>query len=106
MTETAAVATDAGAMTAWERVKIGRHAERPHTLDYLNALLADWVELHGDRSFGDDLALIGGLASFEGQTVMILGHQKGNDTRENISRNFGMARPEATARRNGLCDTP
>jgi acetyl-CoA carboxylase carboxyl transferase subunit alpha len=56
--------------------------------------LADWVELHGDRSFGDDLALIGGLASFEGQTVMILGHQKGNDTRENISRNFGMARPE------------
>jgi acetyl-CoA carboxylase carboxyl transferase subunit alpha len=94
MTETAAVATDAGAMTAWERVKLARHAERPHTLDYLNALLADWVELHGDRAFGDDLALIGGLASFEGQTVMILGHQKGNDTRENISRNFGMARPE------------
>ncbi len=81
-------------MTAWERVKLARHAERPHTLDYLNALMTDWVELHGDRSFGDDLALIGGLASFDGQTVMVLGHQKGNDTKENISRNFGMARPE------------
>ena len=83
----------AGAVTAWERVKLARHAERPHTLDYLNALMTDWIELHGDRSFGDDLALIGGLASFEGQTV-ILGHQKGNDTKENITRNFGMARPE------------
>ena len=81
-------------LTAWERVKLARHAERPHTLDYLNALTTDWVELHGDRSFGDDLALIGGLASFDGQTVMVLGHQKGNDTRENITRNFGMARPE------------
>src|SRR5215211_2239023 len=106
MTERVTVAALAGAVTAWERVKLARHAERPHTLDYLNALTTDWVELHGDRSFGDDLALIGGLASFQGQTVMILGHQKGNDTRENISRNFGMARPEATARRNGLCDTP
>jgi acetyl-CoA carboxylase carboxyl transferase subunit alpha len=94
MTETVAVATPAGAVTAWERVKLARHAERPHTLDYLNALMTDWVELHGDRSFGDDLALIGGLASFNDQTVMVLGHQKGNDTRENISRNFGMARPE------------
>ena len=81
-------------MSAWERVKLARHAERPHTLDYLNALMTDWVELHGDRSFGDDLALIGGLASFDGQTVMVLGHQKGNDTKENITRNFGMARPE------------
>jgi acetyl-CoA carboxylase carboxyl transferase subunit alpha len=96
MTETAAVAgpVSPGGVTAWERVKLARHAERPHTLDYLNALMTDWIELHGDRSFGDDLALIGGLASFDGQTVMVLGHQKGNDTRENISRNFGMARPE------------
>ena len=96
MTETAAVASAAGvaAMSAWERVKLARHAERPHTFAYLNALMIDWIELHGDRSFGDDLALIGGLASFDDQTVMVLGHQKGNDTKENITRNFGMARPE------------
>jgi acetyl-CoA carboxylase carboxyl transferase subunit alpha len=80
--------------TAWERVKLARHAERPHTLDYLRELASDWIELHGDRSFGDDRALIGGLATFDGQTVMVLGHQKGNDTKENIARNFGMARPE------------
>jgi acetyl-CoA carboxylase carboxyl transferase subunit alpha len=96
MTETTAAPGSAGAgtVTAWERVKLARHAERPHTLDYLNALTTDWIELHCDRAFGDDLALIGGLASFDGQTVMVLGHQKGNDTKENISRNFGMARPE------------
>src|SRR5919106_4120241 len=94
MTETVAVATSTRAVTAWERVKMARHAERPHTLDYLDALMTDWIELHGDRSFGDDLALIGGLASFQGQTVMVLGHQKGNDTKENLARNFGMARPE------------
>jgi acetyl-CoA carboxylase carboxyl transferase subunit alpha len=80
--------------TAWERVKLARHAERPRTLDYVRELTTDWIELHGDRAFGDDRALIGGLASFDGQTVMILGHQKGTDTKENIARNFGMARPE------------
>jgi acetyl-CoA carboxylase carboxyl transferase subunit alpha len=80
--------------TAWERVKLARHADRPHTLDYLNELATDWLELHGDRSFGDDRALIGGLATIAGRTVMVLGHQKGADTRENITRNFGMARPE------------
>jgi len=80
--------------SAWDRVKLARHAERPHTLDYVRELSSDWIELHGDRSFGDDRALIGGLAKFDGQTVMILGHQKGNDTKENIARNFGMARPE------------
>ena len=79
---------------AWERVKLARHPERPHTLAYLDALASRWVELHGDRSFGDDRALIGGLATIGGRTVMILGHQKGNDTKENIARNFGMARPE------------
>jgi acetyl-CoA carboxylase carboxyl transferase subunit alpha len=82
------------APTAWERVKLARHPERPHALDYLHELVTDWVELHGDRAFGDDLALIGGLGRFDGQTVMVLGHQKGNDTKENIARNFGMARPE------------
>lgn len=80
--------------SAWDRVKLARHADRPHTLDYVRELTTDWIELHGDRSFGDDRALIGGLASFDGQPVMILGHQKGNDTKENIARNFGMARPE------------
>jgi acetyl-CoA carboxylase carboxyl transferase subunit alpha len=73
---------------------LARHAERPHTLDYLRELTSDWVELHGDRAFGDDRALIGGLATFDGRTVLVLGHQKGNDTKENIARNFGMARPE------------
>jgi acetyl-CoA carboxylase carboxyl transferase subunit alpha len=81
-------------LTAWERVQLARHADRPRAFDYLNELTTDWVELHGDRSFGDDRALIGGLASFDGQTVMVLGHQKGNTTKENIARNFGMARPE------------
>jgi acetyl-CoA carboxylase carboxyl transferase subunit alpha len=81
-------------LTAWDRVKLARHAERPHTLDYLRELGRNWVELHGDRAFGDDQALIGGLATLGGETVMVLGHQKGNDTRENIARNFGMARPE------------
>ena len=81
-------------LSAWERVKLARHPERPHALDYLRELTRDFVELHGDRSFGDDRALIGGLASFDGKTVVVLGHQKGSDTKENIARNFGMARPE------------
>ncbi|MGH2557935.1 MAG: acetyl-CoA carboxylase carboxyltransferase subunit alpha [Thermomicrobiales bacterium] len=80
--------------TAWERVKLARTPERPHTLDYLHDLMTDFVELHGDRTFGDDHALIGGLARFGERTVLILGHQKGGNTRENIARNFGMARPE------------
>jgi acetyl-CoA carboxylase carboxyl transferase subunit alpha len=80
--------------TAWERVKLARHPDRPHLMDYIDELMTDWVELHGDRAFGDDRALIGGLASFDGLTVMVLGHQKGTDTKENIARNFGMARPE------------
>lgn len=86
--------TEPRSPTAWDRVKLARHAERPHALDYVNELATDWIELHGDRAFGDDRALIGGLATIAGQTVMVLGHQKGNDTRENIARNFGMARPE------------
>ncbi|MGH2530846.1 MAG: acetyl-CoA carboxylase carboxyltransferase subunit alpha [Thermomicrobiales bacterium] len=81
-------------LTAWERVKLARTPERPHTLDYLHDLVTDFVELHGDRAFGDDHALIGGLARFGERTVLVLGHQKGGNTRENIARNFGMARPE------------
>ena len=84
----------ANAPSAWDRVKLARHADRPHAFDYIHHLAADWVELHGDRAFGDDRALIGGLGTIAGRTVMILGHQKGQDTKENIARNFGMARPE------------
>jgi acetyl-CoA carboxylase carboxyl transferase subunit alpha len=73
---------------------MARHPERPHALAYIDELTTDFVELHGDRAFGDDRALIGGLANFRGRTVMALGHQKGENTKENIERNFGMARPE------------
>ena len=82
------------ALTAWDRVKLARHPERPHTLAYVDELMDDFVELHGDRAFGDDPALIGGLARFGERTVLVLGHQKGTNTRENISHNFGMPRPD------------
>ncbi len=81
-------------LTAWQRTQIARHPKRPHTLDLVNVLLEDWVELHGDRVFGDDKAIVGGLALFEGEPVVVIGHQKGRDTRENIARNFGMPHPE------------
>ena len=81
-------------LTAWQRTQIARHPKRPHTLDLVNLLLEDWVELHGDRVFGDDKAVVGGLALFEGEPVVVIGHQKGRDTRENIARNFGMPHPE------------
>jgi acetyl-CoA carboxylase carboxyl transferase subunit alpha len=84
----------AATLSAWDRVRLARHPDRPHALDYIAELTTDFVELHGDRSFGDDRALIGGLANFAGRSVMVLGHQKGRDTKENIARNFGMARPE------------
>ncbi|MEI6045083.1 MAG: acetyl-CoA carboxylase carboxyltransferase subunit alpha [Chloroflexota bacterium] len=79
---------------AWERVLLARHIERPRTLDFIQALCDEFVELHGDRRYGDDAALVGGLARFEGRTVMVLGHQKGRNTKENILRNFGMPRAE------------
>jgi acetyl-CoA carboxylase carboxyl transferase subunit alpha len=81
-------------LTAWERVKLARHPDRPHTLDYVHDLTRDFVELHGDRTFGDDNALIGGLARFRERTILVLGHQKGRNTKENLERNFGMVRPE------------
>ncbi len=81
-------------LTAWQRTQIARHPKRPHTLDLVNLLLEDWVELHGDRVFGDDKAIVGGLATFDGEPVVVIGHQKGRDTRENIARNFGMPHPE------------
>ena len=81
-------------LTAWQRTQIARHPKRPHTLDLINLLMEDWIELHGDRVFGDDKAIVGGLALFEGEPVVVIGHQKGRDTRENIARNFGMPHPE------------
>ncbi len=81
-------------LTAWDRVQLARHAGRPHTLDYIHDLVRGFVELHGDRLFGDDRALIGGIGNFRGRTVMVIGHQKGTNTRENIERNFGMPKPE------------
>jgi acetyl-CoA carboxylase carboxyl transferase subunit alpha len=84
----------AATTTAWERVQLARHPQRPYTLDYVQLVFADFVELHGDRLFGDDAAIVGGLASLDGRTVMVIGHQKGRDTKDNVLRRFGMARPE------------
>ncbi|WP_150284802.1 acetyl-CoA carboxylase carboxyl transferase subunit alpha [Rummeliibacillus sp. TYF-LIM-RU47] len=78
----------------WDRVQIARHPERPTTLDYVKVLFDDFIELHGDRNFGDDEAIVGGVASFEGTPITIIGHQRGKDTKENIRRNFGMPHPE------------
>ena len=83
-----------GNLTPWQRAQLARHPKRPHTLDFVQLLLEDFVELHGDRLFGDDKAIVGGLARFEGEPVVVIGHQKGRDTRENIARNFGMPHPE------------
>jgi acetyl-CoA carboxylase carboxyl transferase subunit alpha len=81
-------------LTPWQISQVARHPQRPYTLDYINALFTDFEELHGDRHFGDDPAIVGGLARFNGQPVMVIGHQKGRDTKEKIHRNFGMPRPE------------
>lgn len=81
-------------LTSWQISQVSRHAQRPYTLDYIEALFTDFEELHGDRSFADDKAIVGGLARFNGQSVMVIGHQKGRDTKEKIMRNFGMPRPE------------
>ncbi|MBI2461940.1 MAG: acetyl-CoA carboxylase carboxyltransferase subunit alpha [Candidatus Rokubacteria bacterium] len=81
-------------LTPWQRVQLARHPRRPYTLDFIRLLMEDFVELHGDRAFGDDRAVVGGLARFEGQSVVVVGHQKGRDTREKILRNFGMPHPE------------
>jgi acetyl-CoA carboxylase carboxyl transferase alpha subunit/acetyl-CoA carboxylase carboxyl transferase beta subunit len=81
-------------LTPWERLQLARHQLRPHTLDFIGAIFDDFVELRGDRLFADDPALVGGLARLDGQAVMVLGHQKGRDTKENARRRFGMPRPE------------
>lgn len=81
-------------LTPWQISQVARHPQRPYTLDYIENLFTDFEELHGDRNFADDHAIVGGLARFNGQTVMVIGHQKGRDTREKILRNFGMPKPE------------
>jgi acetyl-CoA carboxylase carboxyl transferase subunit alpha len=81
-------------LTPWQRVQIVRHPARPYTLDYLKLLAEDYMEMSGDRCFGDDHALLGGLAQIGGERVMIIGHQKGHDTKQNIRHNFGLAHPE------------
>ena len=81
-------------LNPWQITKIARHPERPYTLDYLSEIFTDFIELHGDRHFADDLSIVGGLARFNGQACMVLGHQKGRDTKERGLRNFGMSRPE------------
>ncbi len=81
-------------LTSWQTSQLARHPQRPHALDYIKHIFTDFVELHGDRAFADDKALIGGMARLEGKPVMIIGQQKGRDTKEKIKRNFGMPRPE------------
>jgi acetyl-CoA carboxylase carboxyl transferase subunit alpha len=81
-------------LTRWQRVQIARHPERPYTLDYLSFTFSDFTELHGDRGYRDDPAIVGGLARLDGMPVMVIGHQKGRDTKSNLHRNFGMPNPE------------
>ena len=81
-------------LTPWQITKISRHPERPYTLDYINDIFTDFVEMHGDRHFADDLSIVGGLARFNGAACMVIGQQKGRDTKERAMRNFGMSKPE------------
>ncbi|WP_332689796.1 acetyl-CoA carboxylase carboxyl transferase subunit alpha [Halalkalibacter lacteus] len=83
-----------GNLQPWERVQIARHNERPTTLDYIEQLFTDFLEMHGDRLYGDDAAIVGGIAKYKGRSVTVIGHQRGKDTKENIRRNFGMPHPE------------
>ena len=81
-------------MSAWQRTELARHAQRPYTLDYVEHMFSDWSEVHGDRAYGDDPALLCGMARFRGEEVMVIGHQKGRDTKSRLYRNFGQANPE------------
>jgi acetyl-CoA carboxylase carboxyl transferase subunit alpha len=83
-----------GKLSAWQISQVARHPQRPYVLDYINALFSDFEELHGDRAFADDPAIVGGLARFGSQAVMVIGHQKGRDTKDKLYRNFGMPKPE------------
>ena len=81
-------------LTPWQITQLARHPQRPYTLDYVSMIFTDWQELHGDRMYGDDLAIVGGLARLEGTPVMLIGQQKGRDTKERVRRNYGMPKPE------------
>jgi acetyl-CoA carboxylase carboxyl transferase subunit alpha len=81
-------------LTPWQITQLARHPQRPYALDYIGGMFADFHELHGDRMYADDLAIIGGLARFDGRIVMVIGHQKGRDTKERVRRNYGMPKPE------------
>ncbi len=83
-----------GSLDPWMKTQVARHPQRPHFVDYIDGLFTDFVELRGDRQFGDDQAIIGGLARFRGQSVVVMGHEKGHDTATRLTHNFGMARPE------------
>lgn len=83
-----------GNMEAWDRVQVARHPQRPTTLEYIDDLFEDFIQLHGDRNYGDDEAIIGGIASFESTPITVIGHQRGRGTKENVKRNFGMPHPE------------
>lgn len=83
-----------GGLSRWEKTLVARHSDRPHTLDYVRSQMEDWVEMHGDRAFSDDPAIVAGLARFRGRSVAVIGHEKGRSTKERIRRNFGQPRPE------------
>ena len=85
-------------LSSWQIAQLARHPRRPYTLDYIEQLFSEFDELHGDRHFADDPAIVGGVARLNDRPVMVIGHQKGRDVREKVRRNFGMPRPEATAR--------
>jgi acetyl-CoA carboxylase carboxyl transferase subunit alpha len=92
--EAANLTADAVTLTTWERVKLARHEKRPYTLDYINLIFTDFLEIHGDRRFGEDSAIVAGLARFHGEPCVVIGHQKGRTTKQRQQRNFGMAKPE------------
>ena len=81
-------------ITAWDKVQLARELDRPKALDYINSLFEDFIELHGDRNFGDDKSIVGGIATLEGKPVTVIGEQKGKNVKENMERNFGMPEPE------------
>ena len=81
-------------LSTWQKVQVARHPQRPHTSDYIKAVFSDFIELHGDRQFADDQSIIGGIAEIEGNSVMVIGHEKGRETEDKVKRNFGMPQPE------------
>ena len=93
-------------LTPWQITQLARHPQRPYTLDYAGLIFKDFQELHGDRMYGDDLAIVGGPARLDDTPVMLIGHQKGRDTKERVRRNYGMPKPEGIARRCASCGSP